>query len=457
MRLSNFTKRRRVALAAVVSATVAAGLVAGTSGASASSSAAPSATSGTINWWGWTPTDTAIANSYIKAFNKVYPKIKVNYKLVSITNYPQVLRPALASGTGPDVYDLQPGAYVTEFGSFAENVSPLFQQSLGSSWQSKIAPISVSGFTSKGSLTAMAVGSTYAGTLWINPALFKKYNVTPPKTLAQWVSDCKVFKAHNVGCFVQGASQEGFDQDTLQSIANSVQPGLWTAVSQGKAKWDSPGIVKTLTIWKSLFSDGIMQSGALGYAQYPDANNDFLTQKYAMVMMGTWYMENVTKAGMTSAISAAGVSKPTPFPIESIPFPNVGGHSSAMYGDADYGLAVAKASKNIGAANTFVKWLSTSKTGQQLVSNSLEDIPSLKGVSPNFGIAKLVSPSTQKTPIVNLIKQVGSVTQPREALLSADQQNDILAAAQSVASGSATPAAAAQKLQSSAGSGVSIP
>ena len=42
----------------------------------------------------------------------------------------------------------------------------------------------------------------------------------------------------------------------------------------------------------------------------------------------------------------------------------------------------------------------------------------------------------------------------REALLSADVQNDILAAAQSVASGSATPAAAAAKLQSSAGSSI---
>ncbi len=457
MRLAYLMKRRRSAVVALVSATVAAGLFAGTTGANASSTSAPTATSGTVNWWGWSPTDTAIANSYIKAFNKVYPKIKVNFKLVSITNWPSVLRPALASGTGPDVFDMQPGAYVTEFGSFAENMAPLYQSALGSGWKSKIAPIGISGFTSKGSLTAMSVGSTYAGTLWINPALFKKYKVTPPKTLAQWASDCKVFVSHNVGCFVQGDSQEGFDQDTLQSIANSVQPGLWTAVSEGKAKWDSPGIVKTLTIWKSLFSDGIMQSGALGYAQYPDANNDFLTQKYAMVMMGTWYMENVTQAGMKSAISAAGVSHPTTFPIQSIPFPNVGGHSSAMYGDADYGLAVAKASKNLAAANTFAKWMATSKTGQQLVANSLEDIPSLKGVSPNFGVTKLVDPATQKAPIVKLIKQVGSVTQPREALLSADVQNDILAAAQSVASGSATPAAAAKKLQSSAGSGVSIP
>jgi len=466
MRFDSFMRRRRNVIAAMACVTVAAGL---TAGAAAGSSGSPgakaspvsatvassgSATSGTINWWGWTPTDETIANGYISAFNKVYPNIKVNYKLVSITNWPSVLRPALASGTGPDVFDMQPGAYVSEFGSFAQNLTPVYQSALGSGWKSKIAPIGISGFTSSGKLTAMSVGSTYAGTLWINPALFKQYKVTPPTTLAQWVSDCAVFKAHGVGCFVQGDSQEGFDQDTLQSIANSVQPGLWTAASKGKAKWDSPGIVKTLSIWKSLFTDGIMQSGALGYAQYPDANNAFLTGKFAMIMMGTWYMENVTQAGMTSAISAAGVAHPKPFPIESIPFPKVAGNTSAMYGDADYGLAVATTSKNQAAADTFVKWLTTSKAGQQLVANSLEDIPSLKGVNPNFGKAKLVSPSTQEAPIEKLIKQVGSVTEPREALLSADVQNDILAAAQSVASGSATPAAAAQKLQSAAGTAI---
>ncbi len=49
--------------------------------------------------------------------------------------------------------------------------------------------------------------------------------------------------------------------------------------------------------------------------------------------------------------------------------------------------------------------------------------------------------------VSKLIKQTASVTQPREALLSADVQNDILAAAQSVAgwlghSGSCGPEAA---------------
>ncbi|GIH15456.1 ABC transporter substrate-binding protein [Rugosimonospora africana] len=411
-----------------------------------------SATSGTINWWGWTPTDTATAQNYISAFNKQYPNIKVNYKLVNISDWVAALRPALLSGRGPDVFDMQPGAYVTQFKSFTEDLTPLAQQALGKDWKSKVAPIGISGLTSDGKLTAMSVGSTFAGMLWINEEIFKKYNLSPPTTLAEWEHVCQVLKQNQKGCFVQGAAQEGFDQDTLQSIANSVQPGLWTKASTGDAKWNDPGIVKTLSIWKELFTSGIMQSGAVGYQQYPDANNDFLTGKYAMVMMGTWYTQYATSKAMTAALSAAGVSGAKPFPILPIAFPDVAGagNTSEMYGDSDFGLAVSTKSKSRAAAETFVKWMTTTTVGQQVVADQLNDLPALPSVQPNFDSIQLVDPTSQTTPVQDLIAKAAKVTEPREALLSTDVQNAILAAATSVATGKASPQDAADTLQKAA-------
>src|SRR6185437_6040182 len=344
------------------------------------------------------------------------------------------------------------GAYVTQFKSFAEDQTSLAQQALGSDWKSKVAPIGISGLTADGKLTAMSVGAVYAGMLWINGNLFKQYNVKPPTTLDEWKQACQAFKSHNVGCFVQGAAQEGFDQDTLQSIANSVQPGLWTKASTGDAKWNDPGIVKTLEIWKDLFTGGIMQPGAVGYQQYPDSNNDFLTGKYAMVMMGTWYTQYATTKAMTAALSAAGVSGAKPFPILPIAFPDVAGagNTSEMYGDADFGLAISTKSQSKAAAETFVKWMATSTEGQQAIADQLNDLPSVKGVSPNFDQIQLVDPATQKGPVQDLITKAGSITEPRESLLSADVQTAILAAATSVATGKATPQDAANTLQKAA-------
>jgi raffinose/stachyose/melibiose transport system substrate-binding protein len=204
-----------------------------------------SATSGTVNWWGWTPTDTATANGYIAAFNKEFPDIKVNFKLVSIPDWQAALTPALRSDSGPDVFDMQPGAYVTKYKSFTEDLTPVIEKALGPDWQSKVAPAGVSGLTADGKLTAMSVGAVYSGTLWINQGLFDKYNLKPPTTLDEWDKVCQEFKSHDQGCFVQGAAGAGFDQDTLQAIANSVEPGYWTRASKGEAKWNEPTMVKT--------------------------------------------------------------------------------------------------------------------------------------------------------------------------------------------------------------------
>jgi raffinose/stachyose/melibiose transport system substrate-binding protein len=439
-------------LPVLAAATLAISALTACGGGSDKSTDAGSATSGTVNWWGWTPTDNATANTYIAAFNKQYPDIKVNFKLVNISDWVAALRPALASGNGPDVFDMQPGAYVSQFKSFAVDQTKLAEDALGADWKSKVAPIGISGLSADGKLTALSVGSVYAGMLWINGDIFKKYSLQPPATLAEWAHVCDVLKQNKVGCFVQGAAQEGFDQDTLQSIANSVQPGLWTKVSSGDAKWTDPGIVKTFEIWKQLFDKGIMQPGAVGYQQYPDANNDFLTGKYGMVMMGTWYTQYATSKAMTAALGAAGVSGAKPFPILPIAFPDVAGagNASEMYGDADFGLAISTKAKSRAAAETFVKWMATSKEGQQAIANQLNDLPALKGVEPDFDTIQLVDPASQKEPVQQLIEKVGDVNEPREALLNADVQTGILAAATSVATGKATPADAAKTLQQAA-------
>jgi raffinose/stachyose/melibiose transport system substrate-binding protein len=429
--------------------------LAGCGGASAGASgggSAGSATSGNITWWGWTPTVQG-AQQYISAFNKVYPHIHVSFKEITIAGYDAAMRPALASGVGPDVFDIAPGGGI---GSIAElapdttNLEPAIAKALGPDWKSKIAPIGPAGLTtSGGKLAALPIGSTFAGNLWINQNLFDKYGLKPPTTLASWVHVCSVFKQHGVGCFVQGAGQVAFNQDTLQEISDSIQPGVWTAASRGQTSWNSPTMVKALTIWKQMFTDGIMEPGALGLQQYPDANNDFLSGKFAMVMMGTWYMQYTTQVGMPPAILAAGVGNPKPFTMVAIPFPDVAGlgHPATMFGDADYGIAVNNKSPRQAAATTFATWLTTSTAAQQVVANLLNDIPSLKGVQPDWSTVKLVSGSVQQANLQHLIASAVASTEPRLSTVSANLQQAIGVASTTVAAGSATPAQAAATLE----------
>jgi raffinose/stachyose/melibiose transport system substrate-binding protein len=417
-----------------------------------SSGSAGSATSGSITWWGWTPTTTG-AQTYIKAFNKQYPNIHVTFKEITIAGYDAAMRPALASGLGPDVFDIAPGGgigSIAELATFAQDMTSAVKKALGPDWKSKVAPIGPAGLTTKaGKLAALPIGSTFAGNLWINQDLFGKYALKPPTTLAQWAHVCSVFKKHGQGCFVQGAGQVAFNQDTLQEISDSFTPGVWTKCSRGEMSWDNPTIVKALGVWKQMFSDGIMAPGALGLQQYPDANNDFMAGKDAMVMMGTWYMQYATQAGMPPAISAAGVGNPKTFTMMAIPFPDVAGqgHPATMFGDADYGIAVNAKSSHKAAASTFATWLTTSKVGQQEVANLLNDIPSLTSITPNWNTVTLVNDGQQRPMLQQLIARTATSTEPRLSLVSANLQQAIGVASTTVAAGKATPAQAAATLE----------
>jgi ABC-type glycerol-3-phosphate transport system substrate-binding protein len=429
-------------------------LLAACAGGSPSGGGAGSPTSASITWWGWTPT-AQVAQQYISAFNKVYPDIHVTYKMLTIDGYNAAIRPALASTVGPDLFDVAPGGAngsVQTYGPDTVDLAPAVKKALGAGWQSRLSPIGVSSLMVGQKLAALSVGAVYSGTVWVNQELFSKYHLTPPATLAQWTSDCAVFKAHGVTCFVQGVGQTAFNQDTLQAIADNVSPGVWAKAVKGQVPWTNPVIVKALTIWKSLFANGIMQPGALGQQQYPDANNSFMSGKAAMVMMGTWYMQYSTKAGMSSAISAAGVANPVNFTALPIAFPDVAGtgHTGALYGDADYGLAVNTKSSHQAAATTFAVWLGTSTAGQAQVANALNDIAALKGVSPKWPQISLVSPTVQQAALSKLITSAVASPEPRLATVSVNLQLAIGTASTSVAAGSATPAQAAATLQAAA-------
>ncbi len=453
MRKSPNLRRRRRVIPAISIASFLAFVLAACGGGSSSGSAG-SATSADITWWGWTPT-SQVAEQYIKAFNEQYPNIHVTYKMLTIAGYNAALRPALASTVGPDVFDVAPGGAngsVETYSSDAVNLAPAVEKALGSNWQSKLSPIGVSSLMIGQKLAAVSVGAVYSGTVWINENLFSQYHLSPPTTLAQWTSDCATFKAHGIGCFVQGVGQTAFNEDTLQAISDNIQPGVWAKAIQGQVPWTSPTIVKALTIWKQMFSDGIMEKGALGVQQYPDANNDFMSGKYAMVMMGTWYMQYDTQAGMSAAISAAGVASPKNFTALPIAFPDVAGtgHTGALYGDSDYGLAVNAKSSHQAAATTFAVWLGTSTAGQEQVANALDDIAALKGIEPNWSNVSLVNSSTQQAALSKLITNAVASSEPRLGTVTPNLQLAIGVASTTVASGSATPAQAAATLQAAA-------
>ena len=397
------------------------------------------ATSGDITWWGWTP-DATNAEKLIAAFNEEYPDIEVTFVSKPIDSYDSVLGPAITSSDGPDVFGLAPGSAnggVEIFEAAAIDLRPAVEEALGADWADKLAPAGVEGLSVGDKLVALSAGAVYSGSIWLNQDIFDELGLEPPTDMDSWLSVCDELESNGVGCFVQGAGQWAFDMDTFEAIMENVEPGAYVAASKGELPYTDDVFVQGMEIWKSLFDEGIMQEGAIGLQQYPDANNAFMSGQYAMVMMGSWYTQYAVRDSMVAAMEAAGVGSPEPITITPIQFPDLAGtgNTGSMFGDADYGVAVSAASDQQDAATTFALWLGTSEAGQQAVANTLNNIPALKGIAPQWDQIDLVDAERQTEALQAYSEIAGQATQPRFASVSAALNSTFRDALIGVASG----------------------
>ena len=406
----------------------------GGGGGSGDASASP-ADSGEVTWYGYAP-DTPVAQKYIALFNKEYPDIKVTYKNFENLDYRNTIIPSLESGSGPDVYNISAGSGTPElWGAYAADLTSLAKSSLGSDWKDKIASGYADQLSTDGHLVALPLGGMSAGFIWYNSDILKAAGAEVPTDYKSWVDTCAKVTAIGKKCFTMGAGgKDSFPTEMYHSIANSVEPGWYTKAASGEAKWDDPQGVEVLQIIQNMKDDGIIASNVLDAGQYPLADTEFMKGDAAMVQMGYWYAQYSGAESCKTAMSAAGVSDPTCFVQLPAEFPDVAekGNGSNFFGEVDYGLAINADSPNIGAAKTFVSWMTTSKAGQQNVANAIDLLPALKGVAPDWTAIKLADADVQQPAIEDLINKSAAIEEPRNLETTSQTLTAMLVAIQKV-------------------------
>jgi ABC-type glycerol-3-phosphate transport system substrate-binding protein len=428
--------RTRFISAAAVAAAAALAITGCTGSSGDEGSDVKPAKSGSVTWWGWTP-DTPVAEKYIAEFNKQYPDITVTYKNFENVDYRNTITPALDSGKGPDVFDLSPaGGSPDLWGPYALDLTSLAKDTLGDDWKDQIGGSYVKQLTgSDGRFVSLPLGGMSAGFLWYNKDILDKAGAKVPTDYNSWVDTCKKVTAIGKTCFTMGAGgTDTFPTEMYHSIANTVDPDFFIKAATGKAKWNDEQGQKVLEIIKKMKDDGIIAPNALDGPQYPLANNEFMKGDAAMVQMGFWYTQYAGAESCKASMEAAGVSDPTCFVQLPAQFPDVAGegHKSTYFGEADYGLAINSESKNIGAAKTFVSWMTMNKTGQQNVANALDLLPALKGTTPDWSNITLVDEAVQRPAIETLIKESGETTESRQWQTTQKSLDAIVVAIQQV-------------------------
>ncbi|MDR1375159.1 MAG: extracellular solute-binding protein [Treponema sp.] len=248
----------------------------------------------------WSPGPGTGWDKVMAAWDAKNTGIKIDQQHFAYSDHIQALKVNIASGEGPDLFGIQTGAIMQEFQEFTLDVAPKAAQTWGPDWERKFIPSHMA--MVKGNLPSyygLPLGSNYAGLLWANMSYFTRRNLKVPANYNELLAVTKAFRAAGDFPLLIGAKDDWINLDMFINIAADINAQKFYDAVEGKVPFTDPQIVQALTIWKSLFDNGIFQNGALGVNMYSDTTTLFETEKLApMICNGAWTLNGIDTFGV---------------------------------------------------------------------------------------------------------------------------------------------------------------
>lgn len=332
----------------------------------------------TLEFWTWIPTDTQWDELYA-AFREENPNIEIEYWRTSEKDdYLKKLQVAIASGTGPDLFGLQPGALVNQYASYVEPMDT-YADTYMPDWKSVISQTAVEQSTSKEGVVAgmplLLAGQEY---MLYNETLMHECGVEEvPTTYEEMLLAVDKIKAAGKVPMAMGASDVWHDVDWFVAVSQQFKKGAIYEAEQGTLKWTDQVFVDTMQAWVDFFNDGVFEDGALGVSTYPDARDQYFYAREAVFFpTGSWHVSAVSKQ-FSSELPGTAVENDR---IGMTSFIQVGPLEPMAVTGVDYILSVNAESEKKEAAAKFVEFMSKG-TGQQLWINTLQGSPVANTIS----------------------------------------------------------------------------
>ena len=369
------SRRRAAALAGLVAAGA---LAAAGAFASGDGQARASAGGSLTVWLSGTYAGATPGSTYRKWLDKIkaryekkFPGSKVTYVLTPINNaqFTAQIAAAFASRRVPDVMLVYSGGYTTPYmlSSLEKlndrvNKTPGFYASQGS-WD--LSCLNLECKNGKGDIYAIPNDAgSYA--LYYNKALFRKAGIKrPPRTYAEVLKDCKIFKAHGILPLAYG-DRDGYSTDNwiTYDYASYMDKGDISLINAGKLKYSSPKLVKPLEQLVKFKQQKCVNADASTH-ENNDANTYFTSGKAAMVQMFPF----VIKAFEKALGKNLGIAR----------LPQSGPHVGRTAANSFHNWVIPKNAKNKDGAWEYIK-LAVDKQGATDLENIVGALPTNKAV-----------------------------------------------------------------------------
>lgn len=223
--------------------------------------------------------------------------IHVDYQIIPSDQYFNVLKTKLNAGEATDIFGGQSG--VTDL-KVNYDVEKNAVDLSGEPWAKQEDPLVAAQSTVNGKLYGLTYWDTL-GSSWVinyNKDIFKKYNLSEPKTYAELKSVCQKLLDNGVQPIFEPIS-DGWHHvlwfPELGPRYEQVTPGLADQLNANKVKFaDNATMLADLTQLKELYDLGCFGKNALSDT-YADRTKVLSSGKVAMAVMGTSFPQEVEK------------------------------------------------------------------------------------------------------------------------------------------------------------------
>jgi raffinose/stachyose/melibiose transport system substrate-binding protein len=244
-------------------------------------------------WHIWPDSSTgegATINKFISQFTTEHPNVKIEQDSSDTEAYKTKLKTAFAGGDLPDVYFSYGAGFSKPFVETGRVMR--LDTEYGSDVLDRLMPETDANAWYNGGLYGLPL-KMWAGTFYVNTALFDQYNLKVPATWNELIQVCNAFRAAGVQPMCLGGKDGWhiamyFDQIALREVGVD---GV-NAAMNGQKKFNDPEFLSAAEKLKELVDIGGFMNGFMGLGAQ-EAQAEFFMGKIPMYFNGSWLTGDV--------------------------------------------------------------------------------------------------------------------------------------------------------------------
>lgn len=307
------------------------------------------------NYKGFTE-DSELTQAVADEFNATHPGIHATVTIMGQEDHYNALKVDFAAGSAPDVIGIAPGADLEQYKSQLAPMADYAKAEWGDSWEDLFTDASFTTIKLSGDgIYAFPSAMSASGTVWYNNKLMTESGVASfPATWEELTEAAQTLRSAGQIPLMFGGKDNWQNYDMFITILATINKDLCNDVFALDAEWTESDVVKAFDYYQRLFTDGIVQDGALsttiyneGYSQWKDDDGN---SSIPMIFNGSWDLGSLkAENSFYENFSSNDIRVAT--------MPSIEGKEGAVLTAPDVAWGINAASPNQQAAWEFVKWL----------------------------------------------------------------------------------------------------